>query len=162
MITFCIWMHVDIIKPLICVIVFFGGRVFAQHHFSRLWSVSENAHNSWTAYCIFIIWTRPVTGLQYGGEALPSPIFAGQVIIVKMLIILEPHHIFWSNFACLYILMLSRHCYAKLWKGFAEDKSGRSWPYAHNSMGRPSIGKYIYNKGHNAIWLGRFRIKIKI
>ena len=24
----------------------FNGRGFAEHHFSRLWSVSENAHNS--------------------------------------------------------------------------------------------------------------------
>ena len=32
----------------------FDGRGFAEHDFSRLWSVSENAHNSRTAWYIWI------------------------------------------------------------------------------------------------------------
>ena len=31
-----------IILPLACITAFLDGRVFAEHYFSRLWSVSEN------------------------------------------------------------------------------------------------------------------------
>ena len=44
--------------------------------------------------------------MQNGDEASPSINLAGQAILVKILITLEPHGIFSSNFACLYIL----HC----------------------------------------------------
>ena len=36
--------------------------------------------------------------MQNGDEALPSIILAGRVLLVKMLITLEPHDIFASNF----------------------------------------------------------------
>ena len=39
-------MHANISVPLACEAEFFGGRGGAEHHFSRLWSVSENAHYS--------------------------------------------------------------------------------------------------------------------
>ena len=38
-------MHVNIVLPLACQIAFFNGRGFAENHFGRSWSVSENAHN---------------------------------------------------------------------------------------------------------------------
>ena len=41
--------------------------------------------------------------MQNGDEASPSIILAGRAPLVKMLITLEPHGIFSSNFACLYI-----------------------------------------------------------
>ena len=37
--------------------------------------------------------------MQNGDGALSIIILAGQGILVKMLKALEPHHIFWSNFA---------------------------------------------------------------
>ena len=43
------------------------------------------------------------TGMQNGDEFLLSIISAGRGILVKMLITLEPHHIFGSNFAFIYI-----------------------------------------------------------
>ena len=61
-------------------------------------------------------------------EALLSINPAGRAQVVKMLITLEPHGIFDSNFAYLYILTLSRHWYAKrrrrtfsLSRSFSED-----------------------------------------
>ena len=51
--------------------------------------------------------------MQNGDKALQSIIVAGRGLLVKMLITLLPYHIFWSNFAYLYILTLLRHWYAK-------------------------------------------------
>ena len=42
--------------------------------------------------------------MQNGDEALPSIIFAGRGLLVKMLIILELHHTVWSKYAYLYVL----------------------------------------------------------
>ena len=36
----------------------------------------------------------PATGMQNSDEALPSIILAGQGLLLKMLITLEPHHTF--------------------------------------------------------------------
>ena len=55
----------------------------------------------------------PVTGMRKGDEALPSIILAGQALLVKMLITLEQHGIFGSNFVYLCILTLPSHWYAK-------------------------------------------------
>ena len=46
-------------------------------------------------------------------EASPSIILAGGALLVKMLITLEPHGIFGSNFVHLCILTLSSHLYEK-------------------------------------------------
>ena len=46
-------------------------------------------------------------------KASPSTILAGRALLVKMLIILEPHGIFGSNFVYLCILTLSSHWYEK-------------------------------------------------
>ena len=46
-------------------------------------------------------------------EGWLSIISAGCGQLVKMLIILEPHGLFESNFAYLFILMLSSHWYAR-------------------------------------------------
>ena len=46
-------------------------------------------------------------------EASPSIILAGQALLVKMLITLEPHGIFGSNFVYLCNLTLSSHWYEK-------------------------------------------------
>ena len=53
------------------------------------------------------------TGMQNDDETLPSIILASSGILVKMLITLEPNHIFRSNFAYLYILTLSKYWHAK-------------------------------------------------
>ena len=46
-------------------------------------------------------------------EASPSIILAGQALLVKMLITLEPRGIFGSNFIYLCILTFSSHWYEK-------------------------------------------------
>ena len=46
-------------------------------------------------------------------EASPSIILASQAFLVKMLITLEPHGIFGSNFVYVCILTLSSHWYEK-------------------------------------------------
>ena len=51
--------------------------------------------------------------MQNGNEALLSIVLASRGLLVKMLTTLEPHGIFGSNFAYLFILTLSRHWYAK-------------------------------------------------
>ena len=43
--------------------------------------------------------------MQKGDESSPSIILAGRALSVKMLITLEPHGIFGSNFVYLYILV---------------------------------------------------------
>ena len=53
------------------------------------------------------------TGMQKGDEASPSINLARQAVLVKMLITLEPHAVFGSNFVYLCILTLSRHRYEK-------------------------------------------------
>ena len=60
------------------------------------------------------------TGMHNGEEASPSISPAGHGQLVNMLITLEPHGIFWSNFAYLYISTLSGHWFAKRGRGFAE------------------------------------------
>ena len=42
--------------------------------------------------------TFPATGMQKGDKASPSIILASQALLVKMIITLEPHGIFGSNF----------------------------------------------------------------
>ena len=64
---------------------------------SLLWSVSENLHHSESyrifgsnfAYFILILSIHP--GIQNDDGGLPSIILAGQCLLVKMLITLEPH-----------------------------------------------------------------------
>ena len=51
--------------------------------------------------------------MQKGDEASPSIILAGRVLLVKMIITLEPHGIFGSNFVYLFILALYSHWYEK-------------------------------------------------
>ena len=51
--------------------------------------------------------------MKKGDEALPSIILAGQALLVKMLITLEPHGIFGSNFVHKCISTLYSHCYEK-------------------------------------------------
>ena len=46
-------------------------------------------------------------------EASPSIILADQALLIKMLITLEPHVIFGSNFVYLCIITLSSHWYEK-------------------------------------------------
>ena len=55
----------------------------------------------------------PATGMKKCDEASLSIIFAGRALMVKMLIALEPHGIFGSNFVYLSILTLSSHWYEK-------------------------------------------------
>ena len=51
--------------------------------------------------------------MQNGDEASPSIILAGQALLVKMLITLERHGIFGSNFVYYCILTLSSRWFAK-------------------------------------------------
>ena len=51
--------------------------------------------------------------MKKGDEASPSIILAGRALLVKMLINLEPHGIFASNFVYLFILTLFSHWYVK-------------------------------------------------
>ena len=46
-------------------------------------------------------------------EALPSIILAGRALLLKMPITLEPHAIFYTNFAYLCMFTLSSHWYEK-------------------------------------------------
>ena len=45
--------------------------------------------------------------MQNGDEASPRIILVGRALLVTMLITLEPHGIFSSNFACIYSFTLS-------------------------------------------------------
>ena len=72
-----------------------------------------------------------------GDEASPRIIFAGQALLVNMLITLEQHGIFGSNFVFLSILTLSSHWHEKGRRGFTEHHFGRSSSFdenAHNSL----------------------------
>ena len=78
----------------------------------------------------------PATGMKRCDEASPNIILAGQALLVKMLITLEPHGIFVSNFVYLCILTLSSHWYKNRKRGFIEHHFGRSSFFgenAHNS-----------------------------
>ena len=86
-----------------CNNAFFDGRGFAKHHHnSQLWSVSKNACNlnphgifgSNFAYLSIITISSLVTGMQNGNGTLRIIFLAGQGILVKMLITLEPHRIY--------------------------------------------------------------------
>ena len=71
-----------------------------------------------------------------GDEASPSIILAGRALLVKMLITLELHSIFASNFVEYCILKLSSRWFAKGRRGFVEYHLGRSSSFgenAHNS-----------------------------
>ena len=46
----------------------FDEQGFAEHQFSRSWPGSENAHNSWTTWFIWIK-LHPATGVQNDDEA---------------------------------------------------------------------------------------------
>ena len=54
LIKFCIRTHGNIAQPLTCVPSFFDGRGFAEHQTGRSWWVSENVHNCWTRWYIWI------------------------------------------------------------------------------------------------------------
>ena len=67
-------------------------------------------------YLVQILYTNvflhcPATVTKTNDEASPSIILAGQALLVKMIITLEPHGIFGSSFVYLCILTLSSHCY---------------------------------------------------
>ena len=69
-------------------------------------------------------------------EGLLSMVSAGWGQLVKMLITLEPHGTFGSNYAHLFILTLFSHLYAKFLRGFAEHHFSRLRSFsknAHNS-----------------------------
>ena len=55
----------------------------------------------------------PASDIQNGDKASPSIIFAGRAHLVKMLITLETHGIFGSNFVYYCILTLSSRWYVK-------------------------------------------------
>ena len=66
-------------------------------------------------------------------EGLLSIISAGYRQLLKILITLEPHGIFRSNFAYKIILTLFCHWYAKWWRGIAEHYFGPSMHFSENA-----------------------------
>ena len=72
--------------------------------------------------------------MKKGDEASPSIILVGQALLVKMLINLEPHGIFGSNFVYLCILTLFSHWYEKRGRGFTEHHFGRSSSFGENAQ----------------------------
>ena len=66
-------------------------------------------------------------------EALPSLILASRALLVKMLITLEPHVMFGSNFVYLCILILSSYWHEKSWRGFTEPHFGWSSSFGENA-----------------------------
>ena len=57
----------------------------------------------------YVFYHYPATGMRKGDEASLRIILAGRALLVKMLITLEPHGIFGSNFVYLCILTLPSH-----------------------------------------------------
>ena len=72
--------------------------------------------------------------MQNGDKASPSINFAGRALLVKMLITLEPHGIFSSNFAC-FLAHLSRRLIGELivypWSGVRRRPSVRRPQYSN-------------------------------
>ena len=60
---------------------------------------------------IYVFLHCPATGMKKCEKASSSIILAGRTLLVKMLITLEPHGIFGSNFVHLCILTLSSNWY---------------------------------------------------
>ena len=56
--------------------------------------ITLERHGIFESNFAYLFYHCPATGMQNGDAALQSIIFAGQGILVKMLITLEPHHIF--------------------------------------------------------------------
>ena len=52
---------------------------------------------------------------------------------MKIIKTFEPNGLCGSNFAYLFILILSSHWYAKRWRGFAEDYFGQSRSFSENA-----------------------------
>ena len=78
-----------------------------------------------------------VTGMKNGDKALPSIILARRGLLVKMIIILEPHHDYiLIKFCILKHFKIVETLVCKTVTMVCEDKSGRSWSFAHNSMGQ--------------------------
>ena len=83
---------------LTCITYFFDGRDFAEHLSDRSWSASENAQNSLN-HIVYLDQSLPhdthsfshcpATDMQYGDDASPSIISAGQELYAQMLITLE-------------------------------------------------------------------------
>ena len=57
----------------------------------------------------YVFYHPSATGMQKGDEASPSIILAGRALLVKMLITLESHGIFGSDFVYLVVLTMSSH-----------------------------------------------------
>ena len=71
------------------------------------------------AYLVQILYTYvfkhcPATGMGKGDEDSPSFILVGRALLVKMLITLEPHGIFGSNFVYLCILNIAQPLVCKI------------------------------------------------
>ena len=64
--------------------------------------------------------------MQNGTEALSGIYLFSHGLLVKMLISHEPQGEIGTDLAYLYILTLSRHWFAKRWRGVAEHHSGKS------------------------------------
>ena len=81
----------------------------------------------------YVFYHCPATGMQNGDEALSIIVLAGQALLMKMLITLEPCSVFGSNFEYLCILTLSSNWYAKRSLGFTEHHFGRSSSFSENA-----------------------------
>ena len=114
---------VDHLRYFCLVLLCFHARLFAD----ALWSPAGKGLTSWLSfvmsYCDVVTFPL-VSCVRCGAWLYRFLIFAlfltllsisstDRVQLVKKLINLEPHSIFGSNFAYLFILTLSSHCYAK-------------------------------------------------
>ena len=99
-------MYFNILQPLVCKMV---TRLHRQS-FGRSSTLSENAHNSWTAWYILFKFCNRVlmyfehclaTDMQNVDEASPSIILAGLALLMKMRITLERRGIFLLKFCIL-------------------------------------------------------------
>ena len=93
----------------------FNGRGFAEHQILICDQVLKMLITP-LVYLVQTLYTYvfkhcPATGMQTGDEASPSIILAGEALLVKMLITLEPCGAFGSNFE--YLCILTSHWYTK-------------------------------------------------
>ena len=95
MIKFSILIHVNTIYRLPCIIVFFGGRGFAEHQL-KIWDqlvkmlITLEPRGIFALNFVYLCILTPATAMQNGDEASPSIILAGRALLVKMLLTLEP------------------------------------------------------------------------
>ena len=70
----------------------------------------------------------------FDGQGFPEHQFHKSWSISEIVITTEPHGVFGSNFAFLFILTLSSHLYAKRWRGCCENFNFKKLPKITSSI----------------------------